>query len=232
MSVIAALALMLGLVAPSVRADVADPSLASLISSGGTITVGELTFGNFGYTANTGQAPNPADIQVTPIPPSGLDAFGNAGLRFGLGGFNDPAGAPTDFLLTYSVTAPSARLADIHLASNLSITGGATGGGTPLGQITETVMAPGIGTVAQINNSVTPGSSVLHDASGFNPIGPYTTLFCTKDIFLRSVTGAFVTVSFIDQSFSVPEPGSFALLGMGGAGLMGVVWRRRRANVV
>jgi hypothetical protein len=231
MSAIAVLGLLLGLAAPSAQAAPGDVSLQSLIDSHGTITLGNLTFGNFGYTANTGDAPSATNISVNQIPPNGTDVFGNFGLRFGLGGFNNPAGAPTDFLITYSVTAPSASLTDIHLASNLALTGAPAPGDHPLGQITETVMAPQIGTVGQINNHVDAAGSTLNDQTTFNPAGPYTTLFVTKDVFLRSTPGSLVTVSFIDQSFSVPEPGSFALLGMGCAGLLGIAWRRRRARI-
>jgi len=214
----------LGFGAPTTRADF----LQDLITTGGTLTVGNLVFSQFGYTPNSGDTPLASAISVGQIPPAGTDAGGNFGLRFGLAGFDTPGGPATDFLITYTVTAPSALLRDIHLNSNLSIAGTPAPGDSPFGHIVETIRTSGDQQVAQINNSVTATSSSLSAGATFNPAGPYTTLFVSKDVLLSSTPGAITTVSFIDQSFSqVPEPGSLLLLGLGGLGLMGYTWRRR-----
>jgi len=214
----------LGFGAPTTRADF----LQDLITTGGSLTVGNLVFSQFGYTANSGEAPLASDISVGHIPPAGTDALGNFGIRFGLAGSDTPNTSATDFLITYTVTAPSALLTDIHLLSNLSIAGTPAQGDSPFGNIVETIRTADIPQVAQISNSVTTTSSSLSALATFNPAGPYTTLFVSKDVLLSSTPGAITTVSFIDQAFSqVPEPGSLMLLGLGGLGLMGYSWRRR-----
>jgi len=212
-----ALGLVLGFGAPSTRADVTDPSLQDLITSGGSLTVGDKVFSQFGYTPTDSNAPSASNITVGQIPPAGTDAFGNFGIRFGLAGFDPPGNnVATDFLITYAVTAPSALLTDIHLVSNLSIAGTPAPGDHPFGNIVETIRAQGVGDpIALINNSVTATSSSLAATATFNPPGPYTTLYVTKDVELFSTPNATVTVSFIDQSFSqVPEPSAWLLTGL------------------
>jgi len=227
----AALGLFLGLGAPTTRADVTDPTLQDLITTGGSLTIGDKVFSGFGYTPSSGEAPLASNITVGQIPPAGTDALGNVGIRFGMAGFDTPNGTPTDFLITYTVTAPSALLTDIHLFSNLSIAGTPAPGDSPFGHIVETINAAGNPQIAQINNTVTPTSSSLSATATFNPPGPYTTLFVTKDIELFSTPGANVTVSFIDQSFSqVPEPSAWLLTGLElSCGCVLVFGRRLRA---
>jgi hypothetical protein len=228
-----ALGLVLGLGATATRADVTNPSLDSLITTGGSLTVGNLVFSNFGFHGNTGNFPAPADITVGQIPPAGTDALGNSGIRFGMAGFDNPV-HPTDFTLTFEVvnTAGGPLFNDVHLGSNLSIAGTPAPGDSPFGNIVETITTPGVaGPIAQINNSVTATSSSLSASSTFTPPGPFQTLFVTKDIELSSTPGAITTVSFIDQSFStlaVPEPGSLVLMGLGGLGLLGYAWKQKR----
>jgi len=227
----AALGLYLGFGTPTTRADVTDPSLQDLLAPGASLTVGNLVFSQFGYTPNSGEAPTASNITVGQIPPSGTDALGNFGIRFGLAGFDTPNGTATDFLITYAVTAPSALLRDIHLVSNLSIAGTPAAGDVPFGNIVETVRAAGTGVIGQINNSATATSSSLTALSTFNPAGPYTTLFVTKDVELFSTPGAVTTVSFIDQAFSqVPEPSAWLLTGLElSCGCVLVFGRRLRA---
>jgi len=222
--VAAVLGVVSGFGSPTARAEF----LSDLLAPGASLTVGNLVFSQFGYTPNSGDAPTASNISVGQIPPAGADVFGNFGIRFGLAGFDTPNGIATDFLITYTVTAPTALLRDIHLLSNLSIAGTPAAGDHPFGNIVETIRTDATSQIAQISNSVTTSSSSLSALSTFNPAGPYTTLFVTKDVQLFSTPGAITTVSFIDQAFSqVPEPGSLMLLGLGGLGLLGYTWRRR-----
>src|SRR4051812_45179258 len=163
--VAAVLGIVLGCGTSRTRAGGVDPTLDFLITTGGSLTVGNLVFDHFGYTANGGQTPLASNISVGQIPPSGTDAFGNFGIRFGLAGFDNPGNGGTDFLITYAVTAPSALLTDIHLASNLSIAGTPAAGDTPFGVIVETIGTAGHPVLAQINNSVTSTSSSLASSS-------------------------------------------------------------------
>jgi len=229
----AALGLFLGIGTPTTRADVTDPSLQDLITGGGSLTVGNLVFSQFGYTPASGEAPVASNISVGQIPPAGTDAGGNFGIRFGFApaASDTPNGTPTDFLITYTVTAPSALLRDIHLVSNLSVAGTPAPGDTPFGHIVETINAANNPQIAQINNTVTATSSSLSSGATFNPAGPYTTLFVTKDVELFSTPNAIVTVSSIDQSFSqVPEPSAWLLTGLElSCGCVLVFGRRLRA---
>jgi len=225
------IAAVLGLVfaGPIARADIVDPSLADLISTGGSITVGDKVFSQFSYTGNS-TAPTSANLFVGPIPPNGTDAFGNFGLQFAGGASSPVTGGTTDFTIGYTVTnlGTTPLITDVHLTSNLSIAGTPqTGAG---GTIVETINAANVGVVAQINNSVTATSSSLDSQASFNPAGPYQSLRVTKDVQLVGTDVAFANVSFIDQSFSqvVPEPSSLLLMGLGGLGLMGYSWRRRQ----
>jgi len=212
------------------RADIVDPTLADLISTGGSITVGDKVFSNFNFTANQGTPPAAADISVVPIPPSGTDALGNFGIRFAGGASSPGTGGTTDYIIGYTVTnlGTTPLITDVHLTSNLSIAGSPQTGA--FGTIVETIHAPGVGVVAQLSNSVTATSSSLDAQASFVPPGPYQTLIVSKDIQLVGTTVAFANVSFFDQSFSqvVPEPSSLLLMGLGGLGLMGYTWRRRQ----
>jgi len=229
--IVAALGLFLGIGTPTTRADVSDPSLQDLITGGGSLTVGNLVFSQFGYAPASGDFPLASNISVGQIPPSGTDAFGNFGIRFGLAGFDTPNTTATDFILTYTVTAPSSLLTDIHLVSNLSIAGTPAAGDHPFGNIVETIRAAGNPQIAQINNSVTATSSSLSSQATFNPAGPYTTIFVTKDVELFSTPGAITTLSFINQAFSqVPEPSAWLLTGLElSCGCVLVFGRRLRA---
>lgn len=194
-------------------------------------------FSDFAYTANSGNAPDASAITVSPIPPDGLDAGGNPGIRFNLAGFDAPGGPATDFLISYTVSAFDAAghlvpvITDVHLTSNLALAGTGTGG---FGNIVETIFAPpAVPPVGQISNSVTSSSSVLGDVAILPT--PVSTLRVTKDVLLSSATDSIVTLSFIDQSFSqtsVPEPSVMVLAALGGVFAAGASWRKRRKAIV
>jgi len=235
LSFFAVLTFALGVAGTTAQADFQPITLSTLIDNFGTpagsVQVGDKVFSNFGWVGNTGTFPLPTAITVSMIPPSGTDAFGNFGIRFGVNANDTAPAGGTDFTLSYIVTSVGAQITDVHLFSNLAITGTPTSG-TPFGNITEQVTAPGVGVVAQITNGVTTSSSMLQSMATFSPAGPYTTLNISKDISLNSSPGAIVGFSTIDQSFSqVPEPGSVVLLGLGALGLLGGYTVRRRSGV-
>lgn len=196
-------------------------NLADLIANGDTITVGDKIFDNFSYAA-TGDMPDADDVNVI----SHIDAHGNFGIRF-QGGFLDLAGGgASDALITFDVTITQAGIdagnliSDAHLSGNLDVIGGS--GGSSFGAITETFLTGNATDVLSI--FATEDSAVLVDWVDFDDL--VTTISVQKDIILFADDDAVATtLSFVDQSFSqIPEPGSLALLGLGGLAL----FRRRR----
>jgi len=201
--------------------------LSDLLVPGATLTVGDLTFSNFSYQPPDGP-PAPINVTVTPF----TDGFGNQGIQIG-GGFSQlipPEVNPLDVRLAYTVTS-TVGLTDIHLSGNPAISPiGATGAVV----VTESVTPAGGATLAPIqiyaiNNisgqPVTQAADQLIFANG-----PYTSLDITKDILLTSGTG-IPSISFINQTFSVPEPGSVILMGLGCLGMVGYGLKRRQSLV-
>lgn len=192
-------------------------NLADLIANDGTVVVGDKLFSNFTY-AWTGDMPDASGVNVIEY----IDPDGNFGIQF-QGGFLDLAGGnASDALITFDVTVldPNFQIIAAHLAGNPSVVGG--NGGGSFGSVTETFL-PG-----NITDSLVifadEDSAVLADWVTFGQ--PVTTLSVQKDIILFADDDAVATtLSFVNQSFTqVPEPGSLALLGLGGLAML----RRRR----
>jgi hypothetical protein len=213
--------LVLVLFPPPTRADI----LSDLIANSGSIRVDNLTFDQFSYSP-TGQMPTAANVVVNPI----FDTSGNPGLRFS-GGFTDAFDGlnavqlASDAFLSYRVTATGASLNDIHLFGNPQILGLGDGAMS----VTETLRDGTQPVQLEIHNVVNNGvSSVkLVDAASFLPVPSLEVV--TKDIFAFNL-GGFPTQSFVDQTFSrsIPEPGTFFLVGLGAVVLAGYRWRQSR----
>jgi hypothetical protein len=183
-------------------AQVSNPAAGELIQ-----------FSNFAYTQATGAPPASSGVTVNaftlPPPP------GETGLQFA-GAFNSPAGVTNDWVITYQVTelTPGAKLTDAFA----SITG-TNNGGTGNISVSETFTTL---TGGQIGTLAVGIGGNLKETNTLNFGAGYTSILVTKDIdVIGGSLGA--SLSVIDQAYSsasVPEPGSWALLGIGMTGFL------------
>lgn len=199
--------------------------LSAIISGSGTVTVGNLTFSNFSYSA-TGDMPADAAVNVLPY----TDAFGNSGLKF-TGAFLDFfGGSGSDALIEFKVTEndPNSLLTGATLGGNPTVIGG-----NGIASVTETFTP--LDTGLQLNiYAVQPGNlNKPFDAGSF--ANSYTQVGVQKDVltFSAPAGGGIPTLSFITQTFvethnPIPEPSTFALLGSGLIGFL--IYRRRRSK--
>ena len=186
--------------------------LSTLVGTGDFVVVGDITFDSFNYTAS-GDMPPAATINV--LEHVGID--GNPGLRF-QGGFTDSTSpGASDALIEFVAKAPA--IGSARVTGNPDLLGG-----TGVAAVTETFL-PDItddsitvydnGTVEQLTDVITFSS-------------PVSQLSVQKSInLLAEAGGAGASISFVDQTFSVPEPtGSSIVL----CGLLAVAVMCRRRN--
>ncbi|MFI4861428.1 MAG: PEP-CTERM sorting domain-containing protein [Phycisphaerales bacterium JB063] len=184
-------------------------SLGDLITTGGSVLVGDKLFSNFDYVGN-GDMPDASAVMVAEL----VDGGGNYGIQF-QGAFQDLAGGgASDALITFDVTVldPSFQISSVLLAGDLAVVNGSGGGS--FGGVTETFLPGNVSDTLSIFTG-TAGTQ-LSDLVTFAQ--PVSTLSVQKDIILFAQDGDAdaVTLSTIDQSFEqIPEPGSLALLGLG-----------------
>jgi hypothetical protein len=195
--------------------------LQTLISTSGTITVGNLTFSNFGYSVSTG-GPAAGQVDVNPF----TDAAGNLGLRF-TGPFAGLMGL-TDETITYKVaTNDGSLITDAHLDGNPAITGS-----IGLAQVVETFDKNFVSaeTLPMLQIFDSNGATRLADNGDFVP--PVSTVDANKDVLEINGNG-FATLSIIDQTYStsaggVPVPAGIVLV-LSGSPVLGLgYWLRRR----
>jgi hypothetical protein len=189
-------------------------SLASLIGppppGGPYAIVGNLEFSTFTYSP-TGP-PTAAQVTVSAF----TSVVGETGITFS-GGFFAFTGTIVDYAITYEVTALKGTITDAYLAA----TGGNFNNGNGSFSISESITTLGGVQLGKTMEVAGPGSGTTASTSWSPGV---TSILVTKDIFLfggSSTPG--VTLSVINQGFSgtsVPEPASFALLGIGMTGFL------------
>jgi hypothetical protein len=208
-------------------ADVAP--LSELIADNGSIQVGNLVFDHFTYS-QTGQMPPASQVNIAPV----TDVNGNVGIRF-TGGFTDAYNLSgpqlaSDAVITYRLTSLSSPLLGAVVYGDPLVAG--TNGTSHDGamSVTETFFAGSQPYQGDIHDVVSGG---VHDLKLYDTINfPATqSIGVVNKGILALNAGGTPTLSFVDQTFvnSVPEPGSMALLGLGGAILLSYGRRRRAA---
>jgi len=183
----------------------------------------DFVFNANSYIATNGGSPPPAASAITV---TGLSILGVDTLQFN-GGWFAPNLTYNDTSIAYEVKVLSGDpITDLHL----SVTGGTSGSGYY--SVDDTAQGATVGGV-QI-----PAFGVASDGSSSTVkfIDPTTDIFVTKDIFLSGGTAAdpgSARLSVIGQGYSrsgrhVPEPASFALVGLGMLATGIVAYRRRK----
>jgi hypothetical protein len=187
---------------------------------------------NWSYTA-TGNMPAATGVNVTATP----DLVGRAGFEF-QGAFHDNPGSGTsDALILYQVALSPADIragkvfTDVHLESDVTVVGGSTtnNGSISIVETVRDVNGNLLGTLTNFDIWTATGQLLKgSDTLFLDPAKQYTVLNISKDILASSDTGnAVPQVSHIDQSYSVPEPSSLALITLGASVVLGGAMRRK-----
>jgi hypothetical protein len=204
--------------APTASSD----TLAHLVATGGSISIGDKIFSNFDFLASGLTSFDPTQIRVTATFSGGvyfLTWAGNMSLVSG-----GPATA--DLVLNYRVTATAGRIDMI----DQFYTGSAQGTAGSFLAIDETVRDMAGRIVANSHLDATDlGDPFAEPGDNLNINPGLTSVDVTKDIAFGVVNGGFVTVSEVRQSFHqtvIPEAGTAGLLVIGLA-LVGIVAFRK-----
>jgi PEP-CTERM motif len=204
-------------------------NLGTLTTPGNYTTVNDstLTFTGYSSSTNNGVALAASSIGVSTIPGSsatGFELTGPIGAESG-----GATGSQNDIAISYMLTTTGPGFSTVALTAN-----GATSG-TGNAQVVEDVYTDSSKSTLLGQISTTAGTVYL------NLQGSYTSLYVTKDIQYNTFDSAgMASFSIVDQTFLtgdapqvVPEPASFAMLGLGVGmvGAFGLVRSRRRAAI-
>ena len=165
-------------------------------------------------------------------------APGNTGYGFPNPGFVDVSPSYTDGPLTFSATTLTLNnnsrygngqtyLAESNSAETISLSG-ASAVSFLLGTVparSQTIAITINGTL--VTNLMTSGGAPGTTYIGFTDSSPITSLTFTN----TSVSGAEIDLLFYQVGGVVPEPSTWALLGLGSAGALGLTLRRRAAHI-
>ena len=204
-------------------------TLGDLVNSGGTITIGDKTFSNFGWqSANATLNSDAAALVVTVSSSGGVDYLNFSGL-IALDNTLGNADLTGDVNLTYTVTANPGSI-DMIDQSYTPLTATTSAAGQII--IGETVANNGI-IVANSTLTLNPPDFIdpqpePGDNLNINPSA--NQLAVIKDITIDAFAGNVVGLTNVEQSFhQVPEPGTLLLGGLGG-GLLLLLRSRRQSR--
>ena len=165
---------------------------------GGTCTINNLTFSNFGYASSAapaGIAIPASAVSVTPITTPGDEGFTFGGAWTVAASGGNSTGL--DSLLSYTVSAPSAVITGIDLGSNGGFTGTGLTGVTEaycLGAPVENCLYGTRGQIQVTNPPSAPQQSVLG-------LGPVQSVAVSKDIVATSGNSGTATISQVTNTF-------------------------------